>query len=278
MAKRIFSSTLLWAIVVAALWFLRANGVVLLAVLMSALTLREFYRLMRGCGHAPFDRLGITLGAIITLSPWLEAQPWFLWPAAPWLALATVVFSVRLLGERTAETRVDSLGATLFGLVYVSCMLSYFVRIAVPLPADTITPDGRLLLCLWLIATAKFADMGGYLAGLAIGRHKMSPQISPKKTWEGFAGGVLASMGIAALLAHLMRSQLPPHLTPLFAALIALPIALLSVVGDLVESVIKRRANLKDSGQVLPGQGGYFDISDSLILVAPVGYLLFRLP
>src|SRR5439155_20949885 len=100
----------------------------------------------------------------------------------------------------------------------------------------------------------------------------------PKKSWEGLVGGIAASMGIAALIAHLARANLPPHMTPLVAALMAIPIALLGVVGDLVESVIKRRANLKDSGSMLPGQGGFFDMSDSLILVAPVGFLFFGLP
>ena len=67
-------------------------------------------------------------------------------------------------------------------------------------------------------------------------------------------------------------------MTPLVSALIAIPIALLSVVGDLVESVIKRRADIKDSGSILPGQGGFFDTSDSLLLVGPVGFLFFGLP
>jgi phosphatidate cytidylyltransferase len=134
------------------------------------------------------------------------------------------------------------------------------------------------VLCLWLIATSKFSDMGGLLTGMAIGRHKMSPQISPKKTWEGFGGGIAASIGIGALIAWRAQAYLPPHMTPLVAALMAIPIALLSVVGDLVESAIKRRADIKDSGSILPGQGGFFDMCDSLILAAPVGYLLFRLP
>ncbi len=276
MGKRIFSSTLLWAVVAATLWFLRANGIVILATLMSVFTLREFYRLMRGCGYVSFEKFGIVAGALITLAPWLEAKTH--WPAYHLIGLATAVFSVRLLGERTPEQRVDALGSTLFGLIYVAFMLSYFVRIVVPLPNDTITPDGRLLLCLWLIATAKFSDMGGLLTGMAIGKHKMSPVISPKKTWEGFVGGLLASMGVAALLAWLGRAYLPPHMTPLVSALVAIPIALLSVVGDLVESVIKRRADLKDSGALLPGQGGFFDTTDSLILVAPVGFLFFGLP
>jgi phosphatidate cytidylyltransferase len=278
MGKRIFSSTLQWSIVIAILWWLRANGIVLLATLMSVLSLREFYRLMRGCGYAPFDKLGMTLGGLITVAPWLDAQSWFPISTSHFIALATVIFSVRLLGERTPQNRVDALSATLFGLVYVALMIQYFPRIVVPLPGDTISPESRLVLCLWLIATSKFSDMGGLLTGMAIGKHKMSPQISPKKTWEGFFGGIAASIGIGAFIAWRAHAYMPPHMTPLVAALMAIPIALLSVVGDLVESVIKRRADIKDSGAILPGQGGFFDMSDSLILAAPVGYLLFRLP
>jgi phosphatidate cytidylyltransferase len=274
--KRIFSSTLLWVIVGATLWFLRANGIVLLTTAMSVLSLREFYRLMRGCGYAPFEKLGLVAGGLITVAPWLEAR--YHVPAHHFIAIAVAVFSVRLLGERTPEQRVDALGSTLFGLVYVSFMLSYFVRIVTPLPGDTVTPNGRLLLCLWLIATAKFSDMGGLVTGMFFGRHKMSPVISPKKTWEGFAGGLVWSMAIAATIAWFARAHLPPHMTPLVSALVAIPIALLSVVGDLVESVIKRRANIKDSGSLLPGQGGFFDTTDSLMLVGPVGFLFFGLP
>lgn len=278
LGTRIFSSTLLWSIVAATLWFGRDNGIVVMATVVSVCTLREFYRLMRGCGYTPFDKLGMTAGGLITLAPWLEAHAPFHFQSYHLIGLATAVFSIRLLGERTPVNRVDSLASTLFGLIYVALMISYYTRIVVPLPGDTVSPTGRLLLCLWLIAVSKFSDMGGYLGGMAFGKHPMSPQISPKKTWEGFGGGILASMGVGALLAYLCRTHLPAHMTPLIAALMAIPIALLSVVGDLVESVIKRRADIKDSGQMLPGQGGFFDMSDSLILVAPVGYLFFGLP
>jgi phosphatidate cytidylyltransferase len=133
------------------------------------------------------------------------------------------------------------------------------------------------VLCLWLIATSKFCDMGALLTGLAIGKHKMSPLISPKKTWEGAVGGVIASMAIGALLAWWARDLLPAHMTPLAAAAMALPIAVLAIVGDLVESVVKRRADIKDSATIIPAMGGFFDMSDSLILTAPIGYLMFGL-
>lgn len=276
MGKRIFSTVLLWLILGAALWFFRTEGALVLITVISVLTLREFYLLMHATGYDPFDKFGMTFGALITLGPWLAVR--FGWPTELLLPLAVVVFAIRLLGERTPETRVESLASTLFGLVYVAVMLQYLVAIITPVPNDTVSPTGRLLLCLWIVAVAKFCDTGALLTGMAIGRHKMSPQISPKKTWEGAIGGVLISMGIGALIAWLARSELPPHMTPLVAALIAIPIAILGIVADLVESVLKRRANIKDSGRTIPGIGGMFDLSDSLILAAPVGYYLFRLP
>lgn len=275
MGKRVFSSTLLWSIVIVTLWFGRNTGAVVLCALVSVLTLREFYRLMRGCGYLPFDKLGTVVGGLITLAPWIEQHLNF--PTHLMLALGTVVFAVRLLGERTPENRVESLASTLFGLVYVALLLQYFVRIVLPVPNDPLSPNGRLLLCLWLIAATKFCDMGGLLTGMAMGRHKMSPQISPKKTWEGAIGGIVASIAIGAAIAWFGRGSLPPRMTPLIGALMAIPVAIVGIVGDLVESVIKRRANIKDSAAIIPAMGGFFDMSDSLILTAPVGYFLFSL-
>jgi phosphatidate cytidylyltransferase len=276
MGKRLFSTVLLWGIVAGALWFFRTNGALVLIGAISVLTLHEFFKMMRASGYTPFHRLGLCFGALITMAPWLETLVHFPWHTL--LGLATVAFSIRLLGERTPENRVESLCATLFGLVYVSWMLGYLIRIITPLPEDTVTPGARLALCLWLVATTKFCDAGALLSGMAFGKHKMSPVISPKKTWEGAVGGVLVSMGIGALVAWFARDVFPPHMTPGMAALMAIPIAVVGIVADLVESVIKRRANMKDSGGALPGLGGFFDMSDSLILVAPLGYLLFRLP
>jgi phosphatidate cytidylyltransferase len=275
MARRIFSTVLLWAIVVGALVWFRTEGGIALVAVISVLTLREFYQLLRGCGLVPFDKLGLIFGALITLAPWLEAR--FGWPAGHTLVLAVIVFSVRVLGEREPHNRVEALSATLFGLVYVALMLQYLVRIITPQPGDTIDPTGRLLLFVWLVAVAKFTDVGALLSGLAFGRHKMTPQISPKKTWEGAGGGVLASMAVGALVAWLARGHFPGWLTPGIAALLAIPVALLAIVSDLIESVIKRRAAIKDSGSVIPGIGGMFDVSDSLLLTAPLGFFLFRL-
>lgn len=276
MGQRLFSTLLLWAIVGTTVGYFRTEGALVLITLLSVLTLREFYQLMHASGYDPFDKFGIALGGFITLGPWLQIQ--FGWSSALLLPLGVIVFAIRLLGERTPENRVESLSSTLLGLAYVPVMLAYLVAIVTPVPGDTISSSGRLLLCLWLIIVTKFCDMGALISGLAFGRTKMSPQISPKKTWEGAAGGVVLAMGAGAFVAWLARDYFPLHMTPVTAAFMAVPIALIGIVADLVESVLKRRAQMKDSGSTIPGIGGMFDLSDSVILAAPIGYFLFRLP
>ncbi|MGA2016407.1 MAG: phosphatidate cytidylyltransferase [Opitutaceae bacterium] len=276
MAKRIASTIALWLVVFAVLWFFRTAGAVAAIVAVSLLTLREFYKLMAAAGYAPFQRLGLLFGGLITLAPWAQSRMSL--SAHQLVAVATLVFSFRMLHERTPEKRVEALASTLLGLVYVSLLLQYLVRIVTPVAGDAIGPDGRLVLCLWVVAVAKFCDVGALLTGLAFGRHPLAPAISPKKTWEGAAGGIVVAMGVGALTAWLGRGVLPASMGPLRAALLAAPLAAVAVVSDLVESAFKRRADLKDSGDGVPGIGGIFDLSDSVILAAPVGYFLLGLP
>jgi phosphatidate cytidylyltransferase len=272
-AKRALSSLVLWTIVLSTLWYFRSTGAVIIIALITFFTLLEFYRLLAAAGDAPFGGLGAFFGALIVVAPWTQAR--FGWPAEPLLALATLVFAIRILGERPPEKRVAALAATVFGLVYVAGLLQYFVRILVaPLAGAPLAEPGHLILCLWIVAVAKFSDVGGLLAGMAAGRTPLAPKISPKKTWEGAVGGVLVAMGIGALVAWLGRGWVPAGFTPGHAALVAAPVAAVAIVADLIESMIKRRANLKDSGGVIPGIGGMFDMSDSLILAAPVAYFL----
>src|SRR5688572_8583514 len=138
MGKRIFSTVSLWMIVGLAIWFFRTNGALVLIVGISIFTLREFYQLMHASGYDPFDKFGMVFGGLITLAPWLQLH--LSLPAGLLLPLAVIVFAIRLLGERTLETRVESLASTLFGLVYVSVMLQYLVAIITPVPRDTVSP------------------------------------------------------------------------------------------------------------------------------------------
>lgn len=278
MRQRIISTFCLWALIVGCVVFFGTTGAVWLICAVAVLTQREFYQMVRRMGLEPFDKVGMTLGALLMLAPFYGPR---LLPGAPELATpgtilaaAVVVFALRILGERQPHNRVETLAWSLFGVLYVPFMLSFLERIAVLPGAEE---KSGLLLVIWLIAVSKFCDVGALLSGLAFGRHKMAPGISPKKTWEGAIGGVLISAGVGAMLAHFLAKFYPDNFTPLVAGLIAAPIAILAIVSDLIESVIKRRADTKDTGQAIPGIGGIFDLSDSLILTAPVGYIAFSL-
>jgi phosphatidate cytidylyltransferase len=272
MGKRILSTFLLWAIVILCIRYLGPTGGVWLVTAIAVLTLREFYALLHRMGVDPFDRVGMALAALLCLAPVYLEQYGIRTSAI--VALAVITFSIRILGEREAHARVETLAWTLFGLLYVPFMLHFLVRIIL---IDQPLHLTGLVLCVWLIAVTKFCDVGALLSGMAFGKHKMAPNISPKKTWEGAVGGIIISMGIGAAVAHGCRDYLPRSFTPWLAAGFALPLAALAIVSDLVESIIKRRADAKDAGQTIPGIGGVFDLSDSLILTAPVGYVVFSL-
>lgn len=274
MAKRIFSTIALWLVILATMYFFQATGGIVLLVLVSLFTQREFYQMVTRMGHVPFSRIGLLLGVAITLAPVLVTEVHPLLTPENLLAVAAVVFAIRIVGERNPENRVESLGWTLFGLIYVPFMLQFLVRI---LLIDGPHAATGLALALWLIAVSKFCDVGALLSGMAFGKHKMAPVISPKKTWEGAIGGLLTSAALGAGIVCFCGDYFPASLTPLLAAAIALPIAGLGIISDLVESVIKRRANTKDSGATIPGIGGMFDLSDSLILTSPAGFLIFSL-
>ncbi len=271
MLQRTITTILLWSLVLLCAYFFGATGGVWLIAGVSVLTLYEFYAMVESMGPAPFNRLGLVFAAAITLAPrYFEPQV----TSAEILALGVIVCSIRILGERAAPARAEALGWTVFGLVYVPFMLHFLVRIAL---VDQPRPHTGVVLVLWLIAVAKFCDTGALLTGLAIGRHRMAPEISPKKTWEGAAGGLVAAVLVGIGLAWGCRAHLPASLTPLVAAAAAVPIAGLAIVSDLVESILKRKAELKDTGRTIPGIGGMFDLTDSLILTAPLGWALFHL-
>jgi phosphatidate cytidylyltransferase len=133
-----------------------------------------------------------------------------------------------------------------------------------------VEPHGRMLL-LYLIVLIAAADIAAYFGGRGLGRHKLAPSVSPGKTWEGFASGMAGAAVAAAFGAAVF------HLPMAVWLAVCAPVALVSVVGDLVESMFKRRAGLKDSGGMLPGHGGVLDRIDSLTAAGPVFLLALQL-
>ena len=174
---------------------------------------------------------------------------WFLRATAAWwvVGLAWVVFAPGRGGPRAAA----------------ACGFLVLVPAAVGLGRIALVePYGRLLL-LFLVVLVAAADVGAYFGGRMLGRHKLAPRVSPGKTWEGFVAGMIAAAIAAACGAKLFGMPMSAWLA------VCVPVALVSVVGDLVESMWKRHAGIKDSSGLLPGHGGVLDRIDSLTAAGP---------
>ena len=152
--------------------------------------------------------------------------------------------------------------AAFFGVVYVAVMLS-FIYLTRSLP------DGKFLV--WLIFLCSWGcDTCAYCVGMLIGKHKMAPVLSPKKSIEGAVGGVAGAARLGAIYAAATQGKMAEY------ALICAVGALISMVGDLAASAIKRNQNIKDYGKLIPGHGGILDRFDSVIITAPVIYYLAK--
>jgi len=232
----------------------------------------EVYRILQKTGATPRIGLGLVAGGILMTAVFLGYVQ--ITPAANYAALAWVCVLLSLLA-RPLENRAWVLRfSTAFGVLYVPFLLCFLVEFA---KWETEGDKFGLWFALWAVATTKFTDVGGLLIGTPFGRHKIAPNVSPAKSWEGCAGGVVLSMLVGVGGAAAMNQWLPGFkFNLLSAALCSIPLAALSIPSDLVESYLKRRAEVKDSGATIPGIGGALDLIDSLLLVAPVAYLLLH--
>lgn len=185
--------------------------------------------------------------------------------APAWLLLETrEFFTLGLLaGAAFFVVIVTRLPQLALGIVY--CGLPVLALVVLR------REEGGLLLAFWAMALVWACDIGAYAAGRSIGGPKLAPRLSPNKTWAGLIGGTLGAT-LLGLVLHAAASL------PLALALVSPLLAVLSQAGDLYESWLKRRAGVKDSGNILPGHGGVLDRLDGLVPVAPVAALLVVLP
>lgn len=225
--------------------------VVGVALILLAMEYATLCRLSRGQGLA-YAALVATL-FVAAARPWQYAAM----IEATALMGATVLWLIALvlLATRVVLPDTVKLLAGLFVIVGAGVALHGLKQLA---------PDGRWVLMAFLIVWA--ADIGGYVAGRLFGRHKLAPSISPAKTWEGLAGGVILVLAAGLVAATWLVAE-NDYLAWL---LLLLGVAIISVIGDLAESLLKRQAGVKDSGRLLPGHGGLLDRLDSLLAVAPV--------
>ena len=164
--------------------------------------------------------------------------------------------------------KTDQVTLTVFGFVYVVILMSFLYLVRM-------TEDG--IYTFWLVFVGSWiCDTCAYLAGVVCGKHKMAPILSPKKTIEGAIGGVVGAAGVGALYGYLVGGQLEAVKYPVIMFAIICGIAgLVSMIGDLSASAIKRNYDVKDYGKLIPGHGGVLDRFDSVIATAPIIYFLF---
>lgn len=261
--KRVCSSFLLAAVTAAAV-LLRPLFVTAI-VGITALGLYEFFTMLEHKGISIFKYVGIGIGVIIPLSIMFNFELTRGWELA-FVALAMISLIVMQFKRRQNSGTVVGISVTLFGIMYVSWLFSFLVRIR-QIPAY-----GAGMVAAVLLIT-KAGDIGAYLVGSRYGKTPLVPRISPKKTVEGAVGGLVFSVcaGWAS------RWFMPPEFSFLHLGLMGAVLGILGQLGDLSESLMKRDCNLKDSAGVIPGIGGVLDLIDSVLFTAPVFYLYVTL-
>ncbi len=194
------------------------------------------------------------------------------WESLPYVVpvISVWVISLGCLFRSDQSQSLAKLAGSFMTLVYVAGLMQFMFMLLLSGQGGA---DGRELL-LYGILVIKSTDMGAYFVGSAIGKHKMIPTISPAKTWEGVLGGVGVAIAVSSLLMYLFKYDLSGHnFTWIDGLILGLGLAVLGVIGDLVESMLKRAAKIKDSGSWLKGMGGILDVLDSLIFALPLLYI-----
>lgn len=235
------------------------------AVLMAAmawLCCSEFFRICRMAGRMPNEVLGLLATVFFPFLP-LVGQRWEL------VVIFLLVLAVGVWYVLTPRVSIGDVAVTCFGPIYTGFLISAVTAIRVM--HGTSEPDWvQALLTLGVMGSIWANDAAAYLVGSRIGHHKMVPMISPNKSWEGFLGGLGGSLilWIVMWALHLPGISLP------LAIIAAIVVGCVGVIGDLVESRLKRSVGVKDSGNVLPGHGGLLDRSDSLLFGSMTAYLI----
>lgn len=276
--RRTLSSVLLWAVVLFAIFSkhkLISDYVFLgLMLVLAGAGLHEFYELVSRRGLVCFKGWGIFGGLLLMVSTFFYLSQ----QVAPAKAndFETSILIVFVLGlclrqflSRSNPAGLLAISTTLFGLMYVPWLLNFIQKINF-FPGV----NGRFYVFYFILVT-KFSDMGAYVTGSLIGKHKMIPRISPGKTWEGFGGAILFST-VGSILFYKLAAHQLAGMTFLHAIILGVLLSSAAVLGDLIESLFKREASVKDSGKLFPGIGGILDLLDSLLFNAPLMYLYLR--
>lgn len=261
LAVRITTGAVYIALTVVCIYASEPTTAIYLSVL-SAICAGEFYYMLRSDAKLPNEFLGICAAALFPLATWLFGLSGVV------VVLALFVLSLLVWYVFWMPARISDVAVSLFGAVYTGLVMSTAMVLRASLP-----DQWGALLVLGLFASVWGNDAFAYLVGSAIGKHKLAPHISPKKSWEGFIAGLVFAMAFWCLLTLIPGVTMSIPQALVFGFLNGLA----GVLGDLVESRIKRNSGFKDSGTIMPGHGGLLDRCDSQFLVTLTGAIMLIL-
>ncbi|MBR6815386.1 MAG: phosphatidate cytidylyltransferase [Alistipes sp.] len=271
---RTLSGAVMLAVVLGAILASEWSFIALMAVITLG-GIWEFYNFAQKAGYQPMKLLGLFGGMMIfaiaislfVLFATKDSTNDSLFAIIFGMAIITMLLLVPLMFicelYRKSPTPIANIGSTLMGMLYVALPLSLLILIPALLGNGVWNP--------WIVIFYIFIiwanDVFAYLFGITLGRHRLFERISPKKSWEGFFGGLLGAMAMGYVASLVLEAD---AMTWIGLALVA---AIAGVFGDLVESLFKRSVNLKDSGNFIPGHGGWLDRFDALIFSAPFAFV-----
>ncbi len=262
MVTRVLTAVVALAVVLPVIIWGEFWGLAGLVALLMLLAVHEFSQFI------PVPRSSTLIVADMGAALLMYGAVFFAVDSLPVVMAAVVMalFVVHLVGYRDMGTAGQALAGSLASLLYAPLLLAFLPLIRLE--------NGGLDWIFFLMLVTWAGDTGAYLAGRAIGRHKLYAAVSPKKTIEGALGGVVAAVGVS----FLARATFFDELTVVECLVLAPIVDIAGVVGDLAESLMKRSAGVKDSGKIFPGHGGVLDRIDSLLFSAPVlyGYILWK--
>ncbi len=227
----------------------------------------EFYRMMEAKGIRPYKTVGVAAGLVVSWYVYFQGGVF----SGLFITLMLITIMGLELFRRDGELAVFHISTTILGVFYVAWLGSHIILLR-QLGEGLVGTDLGGFFVILAFALAWGTDTGAYFVGNAIGKKKLLPRVSPSKSVEGALGGVV----VAIIVAFVAKVTIVPLLTVVDVLALGLAAPVMAILGDLVESLMKRDVRIKDTSRALPGHGGMLDRFDSVLFVAPLVYYYLR--
>jgi phosphatidate cytidylyltransferase len=283
LAQRLITGSIFVVVLVGCIWF-SPWTLLVLCLAITVLGLSEFYKLSLKANAEPQSSWGILVGAIVITTVFFQRAGGYPWLGYIILPLVFITFFIELF--RKKQNPIANISWTFGGLIYIALPIMLLISTFTPygllrISSEWISEESieevigykpepilTIFILIWI------SDSMAYVCGRLFGKHKLWERISPKKTWEGFIGGLLFS-GVSGHFLGLLWLSDHDHNVAIMWTIIAVVISITGMLGDLVESLFKRSIDVKDSGRILPGHGGILDRFDALFLSVPFALTVY---